>query len=78
MEVWVINRVLDGEGVTISSLSLMTDEPVVEETEIARSVVVGVEGIITLGERSIKRLKRKRGREGIVGTLYILNLIEIL
>lgn len=78
MEVWVTNRVLDGEGVTISSLSPMTDEPVVEETEIARSVVVGVEGIITLGETSIKQLKRKRGREGIVGTLYILNLIKIL
>ena len=62
MDIWVTNRVLDGGGVIISSfpsITDMADEPVVEETGIARSVVVGVEGIITRGERSIRLLEQK-------------------
>jgi hypothetical protein len=54
--------VLEGGGVTISSVFSkidMTDEPVVEEFEIARSVVVGVEGIINRGKRSIRLLEQK-------------------
>jgi hypothetical protein len=61
-KMWTTNRVLDGGGVTIPSwfsITDMADEPVVEETEIARSVVVGVEGIITRGERSLRLLEQK-------------------
>jgi hypothetical protein len=63
MEVWITNRVLDGGGVIISSVFSkidMADELVVEETEIARSVVVGVEGIMTRGERSIRFIRTER------------------